>query len=399
MIYFYVLLLRIVAYLEGTDKIWAFAVVFSLIAFSTLKRIPIAGISKIPKPLFWIHSIVIVLLLHGFLLSELILRDFAVLMTYWIWFMFSWAYFQNRSLNQCLRYILIAFLVYNLANYIFFYLYFADQKLGINTILRLFGIHGYRIYFPLSSGANIYTFQISVNAILALYFVKNSRFKFTYLLVYGFYLFMLVLADSRLILLITLFFSLLYWVRFRDLYHLFKSYWYVIFLALVIFIIIFYNTDLFQGIKRPGELKDEFLSRLDIWRYASQVIFDDWKLITGHGINGLELNFPADIKAQFEDQNLQTSHNFYIQNIIDFGIVGLIFILFSIYSIMRIINRLKIRILTVIMVMFLLIGATESIPTIYTFDSTVFFVSLLALILQKNYGKDFEQPQTAYANT
>ncbi len=32
------------------------------------------------------------------------------------------------------------------------------------------------------------------------------------------------------------------------------------------------------------------------------------------------------LKSKFETQNLQTSHNFIIQNIIDFGLVGLVII-------------------------------------------------------------------------
>ncbi len=45
----YVLLLRIVAYLEGPPKIIAFVIVFVLMSYSTLKKVPILSLNKITK--------------------------------------------------------------------------------------------------------------------------------------------------------------------------------------------------------------------------------------------------------------------------------------------------------------------------------------------------------------
>ena len=381
MIYFFVLLLRIVAYLEGTQKIAAFAVVFAIISFSTIKRAKLIGIRNIPKPHFIVIAVSVLIAVHSLIIGALLVRDVAVLLTYWIWFVFLMAYFKNKTLRQCLHYTLITFLIFNIANYVFFELYFSDQKRGINTLLAIFGIHGYRIYFPLSSGANVYTFQVAVNAILALYFVRTSRNKIGYLIIYWFYIFIMFLADSRLILLFTILFSFLYWYSLKSIVYVMKRYWYIIIGLLLLAIYLFYTTSWFDSIKRPGEIKGEVLNRLDIWRIAFDVTFDDMRFIYGHGLNGLENNIPSAIRVAFEDERLQTSHNFFFQNIVDFGFIGFAIILFLIYRILKMTLKIRIKIISILMIMFLFIGVTESIPSFYSFDATVFFITLVAIII------------------
>ena len=381
MIYFFVLLLRIVAYLEGTQKIAAFAVVFAIISFSTLKRTKLIGIRNIPKPHFVVIAVSVLIGVHSLIMGALLVRDVAVLLTYWIWFVFLMAYFKNKTLRQCLHYTLITFLIFNIANYVFFELYFSDQRRGINTLLAIFGIHGYRIYFPLSSGANVYTFQVAVNAILALYFVRTSRNKIGYLIIYWFYIFIMFLADSRLILLFTILFSFLYWYSLKSIVYVMKRYWYIIIGLLLLAIYLFYTTTWFDSIKRPGEIKGEVLNRLDIWRIAYDVTFDDLRFIYGHALNGLENNIPSAIRVAFEDERLQTSHNFFFQNIVDFGFIGFAIILFLIYRILKMTLKIRIKIISILMIMFLFIGVTESIPSFYSFDATVFFITLVAIII------------------
>ena len=148
--------------------------------------------------------------IHTLIFGNLLLRDVAVLLTYWIWLIFTYTYFKDKSIEQCLKYILITFLIFNIANFLYFKIYFGDQKYGVNSIMSLFGIYGYRIYFPLSSGANIFTSQLALNALIVLYFIKESKFKYLYLIIYLFYFYMLILADSRLILLFAIIFSFIY---------------------------------------------------------------------------------------------------------------------------------------------------------------------------------------------
>ena len=120
--------------------------------------------------------------------------------------------------------------------------------------MSLFGIYGYRIYFPLSSGANIYTSQLALNSLILLYFIKRSKIKYTFISMYIFYLYMLILADSRLILLFSLGFSIIYWFSLHTLLTLFKKFWWVIAIFFFGFLYVFYGTNLFDSFKRAGEL-------------------------------------------------------------------------------------------------------------------------------------------------
>ena len=104
----YVLLLRIVAYLEGPQKIIAFVIVFVLMSYSTLKKVPILSLNKITKNNFFVLVICLLILLHGLIFGDVLLRDIAVLLTYWIWFIFTYNYFKEKTIEKCLKYILIA---------------------------------------------------------------------------------------------------------------------------------------------------------------------------------------------------------------------------------------------------------------------------------------------------
>lgn len=381
MIYLYVLLLRIIAYLEGPAKIILFIIVFGIIGWSVIKRTKFADINKVSKVKLYSFLTVIIILIHGFIFGVIYLRDFAVLLTYWVWFVFTYTYLKDKTIEEGLKYIFYSFLIFNVANYLFFELYYADQKLGINSILGVFGVFGYRIYFPLASGANVFTFQVAVNALISLHFIKNKSRNILYIAVYWFYLFILVLADSRLILVTTIFFSITYWFSFKTIIIFFKQYWYILSIFIVAFLFVFYNSSLFDGFKRANEKTGNAISRLEIWGYAIDVLISDFRIILGHGLNGLEMGLDEALKAKFETQSLQTSHNFIIQNIIDFGLVGLVIILFYIFKLVNMLIKLKSQIITTIVVMFLLIGTTESIPTFYSFEPTIFMIALLSIIL------------------
>jgi hypothetical protein len=250
--------------------------------------------------------------------------------------------------------------------------------------MGMFGRFGYRVYFPLSSGANIFTSQLALNALIALYFIKISSRKTIYRLIYVFYLFILVLADSRLILFFTLVFSLIYWISLRRIVYYIKKYWLFLSVALISFMFVFYRTSIFDAIKRPGEKTGESFSRMDIWAEAWTVITQDLRIFFGYGINGFENNILKSTKVIFGDQHLQTAHNFIFQNIIDFGFFGIIIILFVIYKILRKVIQLNSYIITILLVMILLMGTTESIPSFYSFEPTLFFMAIVAIIITNN---------------
>jgi hypothetical protein len=383
-IYLFLLLLRIVAFLEGPQKIASFVVVFGLIAFSILKRVDWNRANMISKYNVYSLLLVLAILLHGFIFGHIFLRDVAVLLTFWIWFVFTQIYFKDKSIEKILRYLLITFLVYNIANYLFYMLYYSDQQRGVNSIMGMFGVFGYRIYFPLSSGANIFTSQLGLNALIALYFIKTSPRKIINIGIYGFYIFMLVLADSRLILFFTIMFSFFYWISFKKTIYYLKKYWLGLSILLLLFMYVFYGTTLFDSIKRPGERSGEAFTRIDIIGEAIKVIFSDLRILFGYGINGFEANMADAASKTFENERLQTAHNFIFQTMIDFGVIGILVVLAFVFKLLRKLIHLKSYIVTILMVMILLMGTTESIPTFYSFEPTLFFIALVSLILVKH---------------
>lgn len=388
MIYFYILLLRIVAYLDGQSKIISFIGVFLIMVYSIIKRTPIIGLNKAPKIHVYSLIILILIIIHSLLFRNFLIRDFAVLITYWVWFVFTYVYFKTRAIDNCLWYILITFLIYNVSNYIFYDIYFSHQFRGINTILKYFGVDGVRVYFPLSSGANVFTSQLALNALIVLHFIKTKPKKIIYIFIYCFYLFMLVMADSRLILLFMILFSGVYWFSLRTILLFFKKYWLILSLMIIVVMYIFYSTSLFDNIKRPGEREGIALSRIEIWEIAIKVIFDDYKFLIGHGLNGFENNISESIKETFKNQRLQTSHNFIIQSVIDFGVFGITLILVFLFNLLKKLPKLNSQIITILIIMILFMGGAESIPTFYSFEPTLFFIALTSIIYSRNERKN-----------
>lgn len=384
MIYIYVLLLRIVASLEGPFKMVAFAVVFLLMSFSTLKRVSVKNISKVKEYNFYAIVLCLLLILQTSIFGLVDIKSVAVLGTFWIWLVFTYNYFKTRTIQQCLHYVLITFFIFNLVNYIYFELYFSDQKPGINSIMSFFGIYGYRIYFPLSSGPNVFASQLALNSVLVLHFVKTSKMKFVYLLIYLFYMMMMVYADSRLMILLSVLFGVIYWFSLKVILAFLRKFWWAFGILLFGLLFIFYNTSLFDGMKRASELQGLSTSRVAIWGLAKDVIVTDYHMFTGHGLNGLQNNLPEDIGKSFQAERLQTSHNFFIQNIVDFGLIGIVIILYLVFEIIRKVLRLKSSIVSILIFMVLFIGITESIPTFYSFEATLFFIAILSIILTQN---------------
>lgn len=386
MIYLFVLLLRLIAVLEGAAKNISFVVVFAAMGYSTYKRSDWKDL-KVPRELVGGGILVTAIIIHTIFFGKFLVRDIAVLFTFWIWFAFTFMQFRNKTLKHSLRYILIAFLIFNVSNYIYFKLYFYDQKIGVNSLLGLFGIFDYRIYFPLSSGANIYTSQLGFNAILSLYFIKQTNKKLVYFLVYTFYIFMLILADSRQILLLTILFSVIYWFSLRRILFFLKKTWWVLGLLLMLLLVVFYNSSFLDSVKRPGELDGVAINRIEIWGIAFGIIFSSFRAFYGNGLHGLSENLPKNTTALFEKQNLETSHNFFIQNLVDFGLIGLSVLIILVYNVLLAVLKTRESILIVLTVFILLIGFTESIPTFYSFEPTLFVIALLSIIFTYNERK------------
>ena len=113
-------------------------------------------------------------------------------------------------------------------------------------------------------------------------------------------------------------------------------------------------------------------------------MFSDLRILFGYGINGFEFNLITSTKKVFDGQSLQTSHNFIFQSIIDFGIVGMLFIIGFMFKLLQKMVKTKSYIISILVVMILLMGTTESIPTFYSFEPTLFFIALVSLIIAIN---------------
>ena len=175
-------------------------------------------------------------------------------------------------------------------------------------------------------------------------------------------------------------FGLIYWFSLKVILAILRKFWWAFGILLFGLLFVFYNTSLFDGMKRTSELKGYSTSRVTIWGLAKDVIITDYHFITGHGLNGLEENLPEDIGKSFKAEHLQTSHNFFIQNIVDFGLIGIVIILYLVFEIIRKVLRLKSNIVSILIFMILFIGITESIPTFYSFEATLFFIAILSII-------------------
>jgi O-antigen ligase len=143
-------------------------------------------------------------------------------------------------------------------------------------------------------------------------------------------------------------------------------------------------SSVFDFLKRDGELVSDNLNRIEIWTAAFQVIFDDLKLFFGHGLHGFGKNFPPDLMPYFLDQKLQTTHNALLQYTVDFGIIGLGIFIFIFANLLTSSLRIKERIIFVLLIATFFYGITESIPTFYSFEPTLLFLSLAAILFLKN---------------
>ena len=82
MIYVYVLLLRIVASLEGPLKMVAFAVVFLLMSFSTVKRVSIKNIRKIKEYNFYALLLSLLIVVHALIFGTILPQKYCGLIDF-----------------------------------------------------------------------------------------------------------------------------------------------------------------------------------------------------------------------------------------------------------------------------------------------------------------------------
>ena len=388
MSYLYFLFLRIVSSLEGEDQVIGFTV-FLLLMVLSLNYLAPKKLDKKTAVIFLNASIIVATVIGHSLISssEIILRDITVLILYLIWFIYVTLKFRKKTTNEALLFLLISFSLYNITNYVLFEMYYYDAKFGYNQTLSYFNILDYYAVYPLSSGRNVNSSQIGLISILAMYFFKSESGyfkKMLFLVVSLAHIYFLVLADTRIAIVLTLFFTTTLFIDLSKIISLIKAYWKLALISIFIFITIFYLSPVFDFLKRDGELDSDNLNRIEIWTAAFQVIFDDLKLFFGHGLHGFGKNFPSDLIAYFLDQKLQTTHNALLQYTVDFGIVGLGIFIFIFANLLTRSLRIKERIIFVLLIATFFYGITESIPTFYSFEPTLLFLSLAAILFLKN---------------
>jgi len=391
MSYLYFLFLRVISYLEGNNQIVGF-VAFLLLIFLSINFLIPKKLDRKTITVFVNASIIgtIVVIHSAILCHELALRDVTVVALYLIWFIYFTLKFRTKTITQALLFLLTSFTIYNITNYILFELYFFDTKWGYNQTLSYFNIVDYYAVYPLSSGRNINSSQIGLMSILATYFFKiERRFlkKWIFLAISLAHIYFLVLADTRIAIGLTLLLTLSLFINMKKMVYLIKMYWKLTIVAIFSFITVFYTTPFFDFLKREGELNPDNLNRIEIWTAAIRIIFDDIKFLYGHGINGFGKNFPPEWIIFFLEQQLQTTHNALLQYAVDFGIVGVIAYLLFFFELLYRALRVKEHIIFVLLIATFFYGITESIPTFYSFEPTIFFLSLVAILFMKNEGK------------
>ncbi|MHA7059245.1 O-antigen ligase family protein [Aquimarina sp. M1] len=236
----------------------------------------------------------------------------------------------------------------------------------------------------MASGLTINSIQIAITSLLILYLIKNtSQFltKIFLTILYIWCIYLLVILDSRSPLLISLILGVIIGMGIRTIIRLLTRYWVVLALSAIFFVNIFYNTDIFESFKRPGELREGFFKRPKIWGIALSNTFNDLRFLTGYGLN----NFGNYISRQ--NVNLRTTHNIFLQIFYDFGIPGIIILGYFLRKTMIILLKKEDLNLMVIFVSFFLFGCLESVPSYYTFTPTLIFIPIIIIIY---YNKENE---------
>jgi len=372
---FYVFFLRLISYLEDSEKIVATIILFSILIVHILSlnnwKINLKKQDTFPILVF------LYFLLHTLIFSGITLQILGILFSYFLWYLFFKNKFKSKSKYVAIQFLVYSFTIYNLVNFIWYEIEYSHLRTGINTTLSLFNIVAYRVNFPMASGLTINSIQIGLTSLLTLYLIKNTSKRITkfFLIVLHFWcIYLLVVLDSRSPLLISLVLGVVVGFGLRNIVSLITRYWAVL-VVLVIFIVhIFYNTDIFEGIKRPGELQAGYFKRPKIWELAITNTFNDLRFLFGYGLNSF-----GDMISQ-ENNFLHTTHNIFLQVLYDFGIFGIVIMIFFLYKTMVILLKGKDLNLTVIFVSFFLYGCLESVPSYYTFAATLIFIPLVVII-------------------
>lgn len=372
---FYVFLLRLISFLDEEKKIIGTLLLFLVLIINILylRKWKISVKKEDLTPIL----ILVYFIVHTLIFSGVSIQFFGIIFSYYLWYLFFKNKFKNKSRFAAIQFLVFSLTVYNLTNFIWYKIEYSHLRTGINTTLGLFNIVAYRVNFPMASGLTINSIQIGITSLLTLYIFKNStRFlaKSFFFILYFWNIYLLVVLDSRSPLLISLMLGIVIGLGLKTIIKVITKYWAAIAIFAIIVVNIFYNTDIFQNIKRPGELDEEFFKRPKIWGMALEYTFHDFRFLFGYGLN----TFNELISQQLVF--LSTTHNIFLQVLFDFGVFGIIITGYFLQKTMKILMRIKDTNFTLIFISFFLYGCLESMPSYYTFTPTLVFIPIIIII-------------------
>jgi O-antigen ligase len=372
---FYVFLLRLISFLDEEKKIIGTLLLFLVLIINILylRKWKISIKKEDLTPIL----ILVYFIVHTLIFSGVSIQFFGIIFSYYLWYLFFKNKFKNKSRFAAIQFLVFSLTVYNLTNFIWYKIDYSHLRTGINTTLGLFNIVAYRVNFPMASGLTINSIQIGITSLLTLYIFKNStRFltKSFFFILYFWNIYLLVVLDSRSPLLISLMLGIVIGLGLKTIIKVITKYWAAIAIFAIIVVNIFYNTDIFQNIKRPGELDEEFFKRPKIWGMALEYTFHDFRFLFGYGLN----TFNELISQQLVF--LSTTHNIFLQVLFDFGVFGIIIMGYFLQKTMKILMRIKDTNFTLIFISFFLYGCLESMPSYYTFTPTLIFIPIIIII-------------------
>ncbi|WP_111683184.1 O-antigen ligase family protein [Winogradskyella tangerina] len=372
---FYVFFLRLISYLEDSSKIIATSILFLVLITHILWfnnwKIRLKKEDVLPI------LVLVFMLAHTLIFSQVTLQIVGILFSYLLWYFFVKNKFKNLSKFDAIKYLVYSLTVYNLINFIWYEIEYSHLRTGINTTLGLFNIVAYRVNFPMASGLTVNSVQIGITSLLTLYLIKNTnklQLKYFLTILYVWNLYLLVVLDSRSPLIISILLGFVVGMGIKTIVYFITRYWAIIAVSAIFAVYIFYNTDIFIGFKRPGELEENFFKRPKIWELAITSSFEDFRFLFGHGLNSFK-----EMISQYE-KSLSTTHNVFLQVLYDYGIFGLTILIFFLYKTMTVLLKHKDNNLMIIFVTFFLFGCLESVPSYYTFTPTLIFIPLLVII-------------------
>jgi hypothetical protein len=372
---FYIFFLRLISFLEGSDKVILTIVFFLAIVAHILYlndwKISLKKKETIPLGVF------LYFVFHTLIFSIPTIQFFGIIFSYYLWYLFTKLKFEEKSKIQAVRFLVTSLVIYITINFIWYYIEYSHLRTGINTTLGYFDIVAYRVRFPMEQSQTGNSIVVGLTSLLTMYLIKhtsNSLHRAFLYLLYFWSIYVLVVLDSRSPLIISLFFGLCMGLGLRTLIRFVNQYWLPLVLVTLILVNIFYNTDIFQDFKRPGELEQEVIARPKIWLLALSYTFQDLGFLFGHGLNSF-----TEIISQ-ESTSLSTTHNIFLQILFDFGLAGIVFFGYFVQRTIRILYQYGDLNLMLIFTSFFLYGCLESTPSYYTFTPTLIFIPFLIIV-------------------